>query len=324
MHYDLNNNGGYMNKKLIATAMLLAFLLLFYWLSRVDWNRDKNSDDIQATPAAAVEAPASQAQTAQSEKGAATADNYDRLFKAVEKKEEIPVINLAAARVLYENKKVLFVDARSGIDYRDAHISGALLITSGTPVQDIEKLKNQLKDRLLVTYCSGESCHMAEETAKSLYDAGYRKIAVFSGGWSEWTAAGLPEDDYEPLPEYRHLFSDMVPEKGPVEITLKEAKFLFDNSLANFIDIDTLEEFNKFRIDRAYSMPADKIGDMMPGFKNIMKNKPAIIYCRSGKIYSKKAAEAMYTAGHRQILIFDKGLLQWKEAGYPVYEAPVR
>jgi rhodanese-related sulfurtransferase len=89
---------------------------------------------------------------------------------------------------------VTFVDARSGVDYEDGHIPGALSL----PAVEAETILAQQSlplpvDRLVICYCEGRSCEQSEHLGRLLQDAiGCRNVRVLAGGWLRWTAGQGP------------------------------------------------------------------------------------------------------------------------------------
>lgn len=247
---------------------------------------------------------------------------YRYLFNEHKKKEDIPKIHLEEAKILFESGKALFIDARSAGEYNDSHIPGSVLITVGEAVNKIPQLADVLKDKVLVPYCHGAGCHLSDKVAYSLFDAGYKKVVIYFGGWPEWTQANMPVEKYEPPDQYKHLFEEAPSEKDIKQITLEEAKFLWDNGLANFIDVDTMEAYNKTHIDRAVTIPVDKMKDMLRGYDYFLKQKPNVLYChgRGGK--SRQAAGILYKEGYKKILLFINAMPQWKKAGYNIWVLP--
>ncbi|MBP7791441.1 MAG: rhodanese-like domain-containing protein [Candidatus Goldbacteria bacterium] len=247
---------------------------------------------------------------------------YKYLFDERKKKEDFPKIHLEEAKVLFESGKAVFIDARSTGEYNDGHIPGALSMPVGDVQNKIPQYKDILQDKVLVPYCHGAGCHLSDKVAYALFDAGYKKIVIYFGGWPEWTQANMPVEKYEPPEQFKSLFMEAPSEKEIKQITLEEAKFLYDSGLANFIDVDTQENYNKIHIDRAVTIPVDKLKDMIRGYDYFLKQKPSVIYChgRGGK--AKQAANMLYKEGYKKILIFIEGLQQWEKAGYNLYRAP--
>lgn len=102
----------------------------------------------------------------------------------------IQSISLKQAKTLH-NQGVNFIDARDNEYFTEGHIAGAL------PSDNFMEMTFQLdmrqgRDEPVVTYCDGDECGSSEDLAYDLQAAGFIRIYVFSGGWSEWTAAGYP------------------------------------------------------------------------------------------------------------------------------------
>lgn len=96
-----------------------------------------------------------------------------------------------------ESKGGLVLDARPEIFHRLGHVPGALSL----PRDDFEKGYASLKEKLeadrsqpIAIYCSGASCEDSGLLKKSLAALGYTNLALFEGGWGEWTGAKKPEE----------------------------------------------------------------------------------------------------------------------------------
>lgn len=110
----------------------------------------------------------------------------------------LPIIDLATARGLFESGSALFVDGRYEFDYKLGHIKGAINI----PLKDFEVLRASLaslpKDKTIVTYCDGAECNSSIELAAKLFTEGFTDVRIFFGGWNEWNAHQLPTEKSEP------------------------------------------------------------------------------------------------------------------------------
>ena len=148
------------------------------------------SFQLNIDPASASAEPAGVQNTMPSAKA-----DFSYLLKNATSKTEILKIGLDEAKYLYDNGKAIFIDSRSYSEYEQAHIKGAISIPVGTAVQDIEKNKTVLsqKGKVLITYCHGIGCHLSDKTAYMLYDAGYKNVVIFFGGWNSWSEANYPE-----------------------------------------------------------------------------------------------------------------------------------
>lgn len=57
----------------------------------------------------------------------------------------------------------------------------------------------------------------------------------------------------------------------------------------------------------------DKMVDKLPSDKNAM----VVLYCRSGRM-TQEATEALVTLGYTNVWNLDRGMVGWKEAGFPI------
>lgn len=98
------------------------------------------------------------------------------------------------AIALLDREDVTFVDARSGRDYADAHIPGAITLpaSDAAGLLEIQSLPIPPQN-LVVTYCEGRSCEQSEYLGLLLRDrVGCEQVLVLEGGWSAWVEAGAP------------------------------------------------------------------------------------------------------------------------------------
>jgi rhodanese-related sulfurtransferase len=96
---------------------------------------------------------------------------------------------------------LLFIDSRSRDEFSAGHIPGALPV----PLEELQRSGMTEAGpgpslplafpgaQTLVVYCEGGDCRTSLALARIIHDRGYADIRVFSGGWLEWSAAGLPE-----------------------------------------------------------------------------------------------------------------------------------
>ncbi len=68
-----------------------------------------------------------------------------------------------------------------------AHIPGSINVTS--PLHVAQSLN---PDDEIVVYCSDEACVASQVAYQALIEAGYPNVRRYSGGLSDWDAAGYP------------------------------------------------------------------------------------------------------------------------------------
>lgn len=108
---------------------------------------------------------------------------------------DLQTIGLGEFRTLVEEKKAVILDARAAPFYDQGHVPGALNLARDDFARDYRKLAPRLRpdrDRLIVVYCSGGECHDSKLVASALLSLGFSDVKVFTGGWEQWSQAGLP------------------------------------------------------------------------------------------------------------------------------------
>lgn len=111
-------------------------------------------------------------------------------------REEYPglvFITLPEVEELWHNQKAVIVDSRPVSEFRRGHIPGAISV----PLEEIKGGNYSPLERLspvkpLIIYCEGGDCLTSLNLARLLHGRGFGDLRVFSGGWAEWLAAGLP------------------------------------------------------------------------------------------------------------------------------------
>ena len=47
-------------------------------------------------------------------------------------------------------------------------------------------------DRMIITYCEGETCELSKELANALIETGFTHVRVLINGWSVWNQHRFP------------------------------------------------------------------------------------------------------------------------------------
>jgi rhodanese-related sulfurtransferase len=87
-----------------------------------------------------------------------------------------------------QRRLVRLIDVRPEIEYRAAHIPGAVSIPVGALPERLDALPKRPE---IVACCRGPYCVMAYKAVEILRPAGYRARRL-DGGFLEWRRAGLP------------------------------------------------------------------------------------------------------------------------------------
>lgn len=103
-------------------------------------------------------------------------------------------VELATVRKFVDASAAMVLDAREPDEYAAGHIPGALNVpydTAGTDPAHLQALDPG--GRPIIIYCGGGTCEVSMSLAETLiYQFARRKVLVYTGGWPDWVAAGLP------------------------------------------------------------------------------------------------------------------------------------
>lgn len=115
-----------------------------------------------------------------------------------EAREGIRFIGIGELREMLQSGRMV-LDARARSAYESGHIPGALLCDyydMGRCLDEVLPLLNPYEE--IGLYCTGPLCDDAEMLARELYELGYRRLSVFSGGIEAWENEGLPLEEGMP------------------------------------------------------------------------------------------------------------------------------
>lgn len=108
--------------------------------------------------------------------------------KAKEEKSagfEFTSITLEQLNTMLSTDGVTIFDARGQDSYDQGHIDGSVLFANATLPAD--------KNAAMIFYCGGPKCSAAPKAARTVLEAGYTNVMVFTGGWLEWSSASVDD-----------------------------------------------------------------------------------------------------------------------------------
>lgn len=106
------------------------------------------------------------------------------------KKISVPVEDAKAA---FDSGAAIFLDARSPDDYEKGHIKGARSLPWMKFSEYFDKATADLaNDRMIITYCEGETCELSKELANALIETGFTHVRVLINGWGVWNQHRFP------------------------------------------------------------------------------------------------------------------------------------
>lgn len=95
-------------------------------------------------------------------------------------------------------------------------------------------------------------------------------------------------------------------------IDSEEMKTVLKNKEAQLVDVRTVKEFNENYIEGAENIVFDE--DFDQKLEGLQKDKPVIVYCRSGR-RSAKCADILAKKGFKKIYDLKGGITQWMKQG---------
>lgn len=101
-------------------------------------------------------------------------------------------------------------------------------------------------------------------------------------------------------------------------ITLIDSQEMLDlmqTEYVQLVDVRTIKEFNEHYIKGAENIVFDDNFDEK--IKKLQKDKPIILYCRTGR-RSKKCAEVLAERGFKKIYDLKGGITQWRKEGFEI------
>lgn len=207
-------------------------------------------------------------------------------------------IDLREARRLYDAYSALFVDARSFSRYREGTIPRALNV----PLHRAKRMLKWLpadKGAPIVLFGDGPDYVPADKLARRLAEAGYREIAVFTGGYPDWKKHSFPvmsapkpcrcTERYRPKTppvsvEGTALYLDPEDENrldarwiGPL---LVQGRFPEGLTL---IDVRPAAQYAKAHLPGAINVPYDEAA-MELDLSKLPKKGPILFTCKHGSI----------------------------------------
>ncbi len=122
------------------------------------------------------------------DKGIVSANNKDFVHYGL-----VEIDNIEIAKLIHDDGKAQFIDARANDAFIEGHIKGAISLPVGKFDIMIEHFLNRyLPEQPIVTYCSGRTCEDSHRLAQLLIEFGYEKVSIMIDGFPGWRENGYP------------------------------------------------------------------------------------------------------------------------------------
>ncbi len=199
----------------------------------------------------------------------------------------------------------VLVDARNPVEYREAHIPGAINIPE-SKFDDYLGLLPVDKSTSIIIYCNGVKCGKSKKTAKKALKQGYENIRVYAEGMPVWEEVGYAfyrSNDYE-----ARIETTVISPADLQKLAAEQPESL------QIVDVRAPEEFAEGHIPGALNCPLESFAI---NSDQLDKEKKVIVYCNSGgRSYS--AYRKLMRLGYKNIA--QALFADWKSAGLEVQQ----
>jgi rhodanese-related sulfurtransferase len=168
---------------------------------------------------------------------------------AVQAETEYEIVTTDQVKeMVAQQQTFILIDARSCMEYQEAHIKDAVNI----PEKELQKNMALLpadKSVLLVIYCNGVKCGKSKRLAAQIEPLGYRNILIHSEGIPVWEERALP---IFAGPEYNKRIET-------TKVQPADLKKLIDEKRTDFVVVDVRDpsEFKEGHIPTAINIPSE-------------------------------------------------------------------
>ena len=96
----------------------------------------------------------------------------------------------------------------------------------------------------------------------------------------------------------------------PIVISVEEFKSKMENPEAQLIDVRTDGEVREGMLPGATQLDESNWSNFVKGAENLDRNKPVLVYCRSG-VRSHKSAKYLAENGFKEVYDMKGGIIDW-------------
>lgn len=197
----------------------------------------------------------------------------------------------------------VLIDSRPTPKFTEGHINGAISIPDGEFDAKAHLLPED-KDKMLIFYCGGLSCHLSPASANKALEIGYTNVIVYQEGTPFWEKAGNYTVVTEEYVENLIMETNVTKEDSPPFIILDARSYsgYFEAHIPGAIFVDD-SEYAKYQAIN----PKDR-------------NSEIVVYC--GGFFCHKShhyAELLVADGYTNVKVLAGGMPVWKKAGLPTF-----
>jgi rhodanese-related sulfurtransferase len=225
--------------------------------------------------------------------------------------EEAPLSYIAtdqlAARLHAPGGSLTVIDARSRVEYDEAHIPGAINIPAEKTGALLPKLVKD-RQRALVFYCNGPKCTKSQKAARMAIAGGYGNVLEYNEGMPGWGKGRMPIAG-SPLPPVD------LPAIAPEDLVA----MLKSGRRPILLDLRDEQEFKSYHLKGAVNIPLD---DLAKTAQRLPRDREIVLACHAGQ-QSIVGARVLHHLGIERMRRLDGGIVAWQQKGLPLESAAV-
>lgn len=96
------------------------------------------------------------------------------------------IVTFEQVKKLLGRSDVIFIDARQKPEYDLGHLQNALNIYAPDFEKNIMTVLPLNREHIVICYCGGGACELSHELAENMRNLGFKRVYVYTGGWTEW------------------------------------------------------------------------------------------------------------------------------------------
>ncbi|MFA6435484.1 MAG: rhodanese-like domain-containing protein [Elusimicrobiales bacterium] len=236
---------------------------------------------------------------------------------------DVPRIECESLHDLMEtDRKPVLVDVRTPVDYKEAHIAGAVSV----PFYKLPKEAAWPKQTSLVLYCAGKGCSLSYDLAAALIKEGFTDVKVLNGGIREWELKEYPvvrekKSEETPRPvrgntvfKGKTVTAKQLSEQlGMLRASIAAKAPQIGGSGGDILILDSRPEaeFAAAHLPGAVNIPLEKLREKL---KDLPEGAEVVVCDRTAQ-RSEQAAALINGAGLPAHYLAG-GLVVWSTAGY--------
>lgn len=187
---------------------------------------------------------------------------------------------------------MVLIDARPEKRFAQAHLPGAINLTTPKMKKTKAAMLPQDKNKLLIFYCGGVTCGLSTANAAMAMKLGYSNVRVYLEGEPAWNKGGNP----------LYASNDFV-EKGNIVL----------------IDLRSAEKSTAGRILRSITIPYNTLDDVM---EDIPVKAPVVLYSDSNEEVMDALSD-LQDEGYKKVSLVSGNYEGWLKGGGKVEKGPI-